>query len=80
MIASQVETDTLLFKKYYIILEFYIFKVTVETKTWCATEKFESDLLFFWIILFFKEDTYKPISTIIILFKLENTLKYIYQY
>ena len=31
MFASQIETDTLLFKRYYIILEFNIFKVTVET-------------------------------------------------
>ena len=59
MFASQIETDTKMYltMRHYIILEFNIFKVTVETKTWCATEKFESDLLFFWIILFFKEDT-----------------------
>ena len=81
MFASQIETDTILFKRYYIILEFNIFsKLTVETKTWCAAEKFESDLLFFWIIWFFEENTYKPISNIIILFKLENKLKYMYQY
>ena len=44
--ASQIETDTILFKRYFIILEFNIFKVTVETKTLCAVEKFESDLYF----------------------------------
>ena len=36
--ASHVETDTILpvFKIYYIIMEFNIFKVTVEPKRWCA--------------------------------------------
>ena len=54
--ASHIETDTIVFKIYYIILEYILFKVTVAHKAWYAAEKveleFESDLLFFWIILF----------------------------
>ena len=34
--SSQIETDTILFKKYYIILKFNFCKLTVERKTWCA--------------------------------------------
>ena len=30
--ASQIATDTILFQRYYINIEFNIFKVTVETK------------------------------------------------
>ena len=58
--GSNIETYWPIFEIYGIILEFNIFKVTVVLKTWFAAEKvelgFESDLLFFCIILFIKED------------------------
>ena len=70
---SNIETDTIVFKIYYIILEFIIFKVTVEHKAWYAAEKvelgFESGLLFFWYIW----NNFNYYKT---LFKLGNTLKY----
>ena len=61
MFASQFETDTLLFKRYYIILEFNIFKVTVETKTYDVELKSLRQTYFSSDFFFFKEDTYKPI-------------------
>ena len=75
MFASQIETNTLslLFKRYYIILEFNSWNqdMMCNWKVWVR-------LTFLLNYFFFKEDTYKPISTIIILFKLDNTFKYMY--
>ena len=57
--ASNIETDNIQFKIYYILLEFNIFKVTVEPKdrhdVQLKTEVelgFESDFIFFVLFCF----------------------------
>ena len=80
MFASQIETDTLQYKRYYISLEFNIFKSDCWNQDTMYNWKVWVRLTFHLNYFVFKEDTYKPISTIIILFKLKNTLKYMYQY